>query len=566
MDISRLSRLVAGVQREVDLTQNTLVLQNLKVNLSTAFNFTFAGTLTANRTITMPDANVNLGHIASLYALSGVTAGAENLGTFTGTTIPDSSTIKDALQALETAVESISISPQFSDADFRIQDDGDPTKQIGFEAQNIAPGATRNITMPDQDVDLALIFTSLQTDGSNSPTADISWGNYKIADLGAPTLDNDAATKVYVDNAIEGVKPKEAVQAATTANITLSGLQTVDGVSLVANDRVLVKDQTLPEENGIYLVAAGAWTRSTDFDELTPINEIRGSYVAVSSGTTNAGKVFVCNSNPTTLDVDPITFVFFNSIATINAGDGIDLTGTTLSVDHDGEGLTFVSGQLALELDGSTLSKSASGLRVATSGITDNELASNSVTTAKIANAAVDSDKLAASVAGAGLTGGAGSPLAVGNTDGTISISADAISVAYSQIAARNFPAGESFAANLTWIVRLAVDGETAGRVYKADNDAATEDNFYVIGIIEASPVALSAGDTARVTFSGVVTLGLSDITLTSADLGKPVYLGANGAFTLTPPSAANTAVVRVGVVFTTTQILVQPMQVNGIN
>ena len=64
---------------------------------------------------------------------------------------------------------------------------------------------------------------------------------------------------------------KPSVKAASTANLTLSGAQTVDGIALIAGDRILVKDQTATEENGIYLVAAGAWTRATDantWDEL----------------------------------------------------------------------------------------------------------------------------------------------------------------------------------------------------------------------------------------------------------------------------------------------------------
>jgi hypothetical protein len=558
-DISKLSRLVSGVHRDVDLTANTLVLQNLKLNLGGANNVTFAGTLTANRTITVPDSNINLGHITNLQNLSGVAPAANDLGTFTGNTIPDSSTIKQALQSLETAVENISVSPDFLDNVFRISDDVDNTKKIAFQASGIATGTTRTITMPDANVNLGEVNTAILQNGSRAFTADQSMGGFKLTNLAAPTAGSDAATKTYVDNAIEGVKPKEAVRVATTANITLSGLQTIDGVSLVAGDRVLVKDQTSAADNGIYVVAAGAWSRATDFDQITPINEIKGAYVAVTSGNTHAGKVFVCNSDPATLGTDPITFVFFNSITTLNGGDGISIVGTTIEVDHDGQGLQFVSGQLSLELDGSTLSKSAAGLKVADAGITATQLATNSVITAKIQDGAVTEAKLAASVAGNGLTGGAGTPLAVGaNADGSIQVNANDIAVNSAPLARRTMVAGEAFAANTTWLVRLARSGETAGRIYKADKDASSNDNFYVIGVAFSS-TAVAAGDNITVIMLGEHTLQTSDANFAAADIGKPVFLTSSGAFSVTAPTANNDAVVRIGMVQDTNKLWVQP-------
>jgi len=212
---------------------------------------------------------------------------------------------------------------------------------------------------------------------------------------GTPSAATDLVNKAYLDSVQEGLKPKEAVRAASTANLTLANEQTVDDIALVAGNRVLVKNQTAPEENGIYIVVdAGSWTRSLDFDSLTPIDEINGAYVAVQEGTENFGKLFVQSGTVTTLDTSPINFVFYNSIALITGGDGISFVANTISVDHDGEGLTFVANQLALELDGATLSKSASGLKVADAGITDVQLATDSVTKIKIADDAVGEAEL----------------------------------------------------------------------------------------------------------------------------------------------------------------------------
>lgn len=93
----------------------------------------------------------------------------------------------------------------------------------------------------------------------------------------------------------EGAFPlKPTVRAATTANITLSAPQTIDGVSCIAGDRVLVKDQSSGSANGIYVVAAGAWTRATDFDSW---DEIHGAVVVVEEGSVNADRAYLCTNN-----------------------------------------------------------------------------------------------------------------------------------------------------------------------------------------------------------------------------------------------------------------------------
>jgi hypothetical protein len=133
----------------------------------------------------------------------------------------------------------------------------------------------------------------------------------------------------------------------------------------------------------------------------------------------------------------------------------------------------------------------------------------------------------------------------------------------------KSFVAGVAMAVDTTFLVRMAVSGETAGRIYKADNAAGTEiapiDNYYVIGVVQ-SGVAVSIGDSVEVTLMGESAHGASDTPFGAGDIGKPVYLGAAGAFTVTAPTATNTAIVRVGVVQETGKILVQGIQLNGIN
>ena len=106
----------------------------------------------------------------------------------------------------------------------------------------------------------------------------------------------------------QGVAYKAPVRVATTANITLSGTQTIDGVAVVANDRVLVKDQTDQTENGIYIVSATAWTRSADFDGSRDVTE--GTMFMVLYGTVSAGFLFklTTTSDPVVFGTDNITF------------------------------------------------------------------------------------------------------------------------------------------------------------------------------------------------------------------------------------------------------------------
>ena len=101
-----------------------------------------------------------------------------------------------------------------------------------------------------------------------------------------------------------GVKPPCVV--ATTANITLSGEQTIDDVAVVAGDRVLVKDQTTGSEDGIYLASASAWTREPDWDADDDL--LSGMLVPVAGGSVGGGSVFMITYSGTyTVDSTSIT-------------------------------------------------------------------------------------------------------------------------------------------------------------------------------------------------------------------------------------------------------------------
>jgi hypothetical protein len=183
-----------------------------------------------------------------------------------------------------------------------------------------------------------------------------------------PTSPAHFTTKSFVEALVaSGVNSwKQAVATATTANISLSGEQTLDGV-LTSASRVLVKNQTAPAENGIYVSAAGAWSRATDMD--TAGEATKGAAVLVLGGTTQLGSGWFVTSTVATLGVDPITWVQIIAAAG-SIADG-SVTNAKLATD------------------------AVTNAKVANDAINTAEIVAGAVTSAKLAAGAVDSTALA---------------------------------------------------------------------------------------------------------------------------------------------------------------------------
>jgi hypothetical protein len=180
------------------------------------------------------------------------------------------------------------------------------------------------------------------------PTADVPWGGFKITGLGTPTAGTDASTKAYVDAAISGLAWKDTVRLATTANVVIATgtLLTIDGVVTVAGDRVLLKNQTAPAENGIYVAAVGAWTRATDALLAT---DLLNAAVFVSEGTLAADTAWVMTTNlPITIGTTGMTWVQFAGSATYVGGAGLTLTGNTFDVGA-GSGILVATDTVAVD-------------------------------------------------------------------------------------------------------------------------------------------------------------------------------------------------------------------------
>ena len=186
---------------------------------------------------------------------------------------------------------------------------------------NIANSSLTNSAVTVGTTAISLGATSLTLGGLTS-----------VAVTQDPVSALQLATKQYVDAVAQGLDPKASCVAATTANITLSGTQTIDGVALIAGDRCLVKNQTLSQNNGIYLVAAGAWTRATDMDSWL---EVPGAFTFIEQGTTQADTGWVCTSNAGgTIGTTAITWVQFAGVGSYTAGTGLTLTGTQFSITN----------------------------------------------------------------------------------------------------------------------------------------------------------------------------------------------------------------------------------------
>lgn len=658
-NISLLSRLVNGVQRQVDLSANTLVVDTLKVGGGAGTDLTKTildklinlqnGTDFANGT----NSHTHDGRYFTEAELGSSTSssGSDLIGddaTYSNFT-PAAATVKGALSGIDTALGAVTA--DFSDSLFRVHDNGDITKKMAFEVSAITTGTVRTVTMPDSNVDLGKIATAIQRDGSVAFTANQPMGGFKLTGLGAgtgagdsvryeqvilvsganafaadqsfggfkatnvadPTVAQDAATKAYVDGLLDGRDWKQSVRVASTANIDLAVAadpSPVDGVTLANNNRILLKNQTAPAENGIYVAVTATdpttWIRSSDAN--TGV-ELEGAAVFVEEGTASGNYQFAQTADSITLGTTAISWVI-TSANSFSGHDMISVVGGQISVDlaavsglessnpgnaagqlrikleasnpslkfsgsnelgvkFDSAGalLSGASG-VAVQVDNSTIEISSNALRVKDAGITLAKLASNSVDENKIVSTTFNA-------AGA-ITGGGGTKVAVQVDASSIEISSNALrikttaydqatitggggaaaAVQYAPLAKKTMVAGESFAANTSFLVRWAVTGETAGRVYKADKDASVSDKFWCVGIA-LSTSAVSAGQNIDISVLGSHTLGSSDTAFNAADIGLAVWLTAAGAFSITAPSATNEANFKIGMVESVSKIWV---------
>jgi len=183
---------------------------------------------------------------------------------------------------------------------------------------NIPNSGLTNSSLTIGATNIALGGTSLTLSGLTSVTVTQD-----------PISGLQLATKQYVDAVAQGLNVKPAVLLATTANITLSGEQSIDGFT-TSSSRVLVKNQSTQANNGIYVSNASTWTRAVDAATWA---QLISAFVFVEQGTTQADTGWVCTVDPGgTLGVTAVTWTQFSGAGTYTAGTGLTLTGSQFSL------------------------------------------------------------------------------------------------------------------------------------------------------------------------------------------------------------------------------------------
>ena len=307
------------------------IASGLNINGSTTGTTQIVAAATASGVLTLPAATGTVALTSDIPSLTGYV-------TETGTQTLTNKTISSTSNTISVTSGNVT---DFTEA------------SVDAVAAAIAAGTQTNITITYDDNAGTLSFNASGGVASisgtaNQITASTSTGAVTLSlpnavtFPGSVTLNADpvnaleAATKQYVDSVAEGLHVHASVKAATTSNIDLStdleAGDIIDGVTLAAGDRVLVKNQSTTSQNGIYVAStSGAAVRASDYNSAAEIDA--GDFFFVSGGTVYDNTGWVQTATVTTLGTDPIVFEQFSGAGTYNAGNGLTLTGNVFSIN-----------------------------------------------------------------------------------------------------------------------------------------------------------------------------------------------------------------------------------------
>ena len=274
--------------------------------------------------------------------------------TFTGgegidTTVSDD-TITIAAEEASTSNKGVA---SFAAGNFTVSSGAVTAKNITLGSSTLTLGSTTTAIAGVTQLDVDNVRVNGNEISSTNSNGDISLNpngagtvdvnSSRIVNVTDPSGAQDAATKAYVDAIKQSLDVKDSVRLASTANVSLtdgsSGLEAgdaIDGVTLVAGDRVLLKNQTDASKNGIYVAVASGGNPARSTDANTSSEVTAGMFVFVTEGTTNADNGFVLTTNDTiTLDTTDLTYTQFSGAGQVVAGDALSKSGNTLNVNDD---------------------------------------------------------------------------------------------------------------------------------------------------------------------------------------------------------------------------------------
>jgi hypothetical protein len=360
--------------------------------------------------------------------------------------------------------------------------------------------------------------------------------------LATPVNATDAATKAYVDSVAEGLTVHESVVAATTntlailsggsvtynngtagvgATLTLgTALTTIDGVTLVNGDRVLIKNEVAAANNGIYVrTSSTVFTRAADYDTSAEI--VAGDFVFVSGGTTYNSTGFVQIDAVATVGTDPIVWEQFSGAGTFTAGPGLTLTGTQFSVNVDGITTAIVSGNVVVKASAEFTTPNIGAATGTSLSVTGNVSANN----LSISNIANVSGTLTA-----GNLSTAGTVSATGNVTGGNLVTSGVVSAS-----------GNVTGGNITTAGVVAATGNvsggnltTAGALSVTGN--ANIGNIGVVGVIATGNI--SAGN---LSVPGITSLGnIGNVAISGGTSGQFIQTDGNGVLSFASISASS--------------------------
>ncbi len=336
-----------------------------------------AGAATASKALVVDankDINLGTGDVTATNFIGSIQTASQGaittVGTLTGLTVGGDATIADGANDFDIAshdgtngLKLGGVLVTATSAELNVLDGSTAGTAVASKA--LVVDANKDINLGSGDITATNVTGTLQTATQTNVTSvgtldglavsgsqTVTMGSNRITNVADPSQAQDAATKSYVDAVKTGLDVKDSVRVATTAAGTLATSfangSTVDGVTLVTGDRILLKNQATASDNGIYTVAAsGAPTRATDYDADAEVSG--GSFCFVEEGTTNADSGWVVSTNgDITVGSTSIDYAQFSGAGQITAGSGMTKTGNTLDV-VGGNGITANANSMQID-------------------------------------------------------------------------------------------------------------------------------------------------------------------------------------------------------------------------